>query len=391
VKLVYVPSNIDGAGMYRCLIPARELNARGHRAVMAPHRLLAHPDSPRHVTVQFVAQDSAGNEVGLQQVLPAMDADVYVFQQLQEPVGLLLAEMLRSNGKRVVSETDDDFMNIPEYNPAYSGSDPMLSPGRNRYWLHKIFQASDALTVATPALAEVYDGICQNVRMIRNYLDWRMWRDAPQQSEVERRRVRVGWMGDLGWRKGDLSVLRHVLRPWLEKHPGVEFVAAGDPRTLDLLDIPKRQRVATGPVDFRNGDLADITAVMDIGLVPMELNRFNEAKSHLKGMEYAACGIPCIATPTESYADYWLADGEGGLLARKPKDWTDALSLLVGDDGLRREMGRKARAKAEQHTIQQHIGEWEGFYREVAGERVAEIRRSVVDSAVADRRDPVAA
>jgi hypothetical protein len=54
-------------------------------------------------------------------------------------------------------------------------------------------------------------------------------------------------------------------------------------------------------------------------------------------------------------------------------------------------MGRKARAKAEQHTIQQHIGEWEGFYREVAGERVAEIRRSVVDSAVADRRDPVAA
>lgn len=318
--------------------------------------------------MQFVAHDQDGNEIGLQHVLPAMDADVYVFQQSQEPIGLLIAEMLRANGKKVVSETDDDYRNIPEYNPAFQGSDPLQNPGRNRYWLHKIFGASDALSVATPALAEVYDGVCGNVTVIRNYLDWRMWWDTPQQSEVERRKVRVGWMGDLGWRRGDLHVLRGVLRPWLLKHPNVEFVAAGDPRTLDVLDIPKHQRVATNVVEFRNGDLSDITACMDIGLVPMERNRFNEAKSHLKGMEYAACGIPCVATPTESYAEYWLADGVGGLLASKPKDWINALNLLVGDDELRREMGRKAREKAARHTIQEHIGEWESFYAGVIGE-----------------------
>jgi hypothetical protein len=38
-----------------------------------------------------------------------------------------------------------------------------------------------------------------------------------------------------------------------------------------------------------------------VGLVPLTRGPFNEAKSYLKGLEYAAAGIPFIATPTEEY------------------------------------------------------------------------------------------
>jgi predicted O-methyltransferase YrrM len=87
-------------------------------------------------------------------------------------------------------------------------------------------------------------------------------------------------------------------------------------------------------------------------------------------MEYAACGIPCIASPTESYRDYWLKgkEGEIGLLARWQKDWVDHLELLVNDDDLRRRMGRAARAEAERHTIQEHYVQWERLYQRLLGE-----------------------
>jgi glycosyltransferase involved in cell wall biosynthesis len=156
---------------------------------------------------------------------------------------------------------------------------------------------------------------------------------------------------------------------WLEKNPNVEFVAAsGDSRVHDILNVPQAQRVTTNSVNFRDMDLADITAVMDIGLVPLDRIPFNEAKSHLKGMEYAACGIPCIATPTESYR-YWVEDGVNGFLAKSEKEWTSRLDELVADKSLRTRMGEAARMKASQNTIQEHWQEWEDVYGRILGQR----------------------
>ena len=81
-------------------------------------------------------------------------------------------------------------------------------------------------------------------------------------------------------------------------------------------------------------------------------------------MEYAACGIPCIATPTESYR-YWIEEGVNGLFAAKPNQWRAAIETLVGDDAYRRDCGRAARRKAGDHTIDKHIHEWEAVYLDV--------------------------
>jgi glycosyltransferase involved in cell wall biosynthesis len=196
-----------------------------------------------------------------------------------------------------------------------------------------------------------------------------MWENARQQSEVERRRVRVGYMGDARWHSGDLKELRGVLGPWLERNPNVEFVAVGgSPSSAvhDLLEVPPGQRVNVQETEFHRGDLADITACFDIGLVPLARNSMNECKSHLKGLEYAACGIPTIAAPTESY-QWWATQTNSVILARKPKDWTDALDTLVNGDEYRRAAGRWARKAASEHTIQRHYGAWEAVYERVCG------------------------
>ena len=42
-------------------------------------------------------------------------------------------------------------------------------------------------------------------------------------------------------------------------------------------------------------------AQLDTGIVPLQRSRFNEAKSNLKGLEYAALGVPFVASPTAEY------------------------------------------------------------------------------------------
>lgn len=294
-----------------------------------------------------------------------VDADVYVFQRPQDPAVCEIVRSLRRQGAVVVGEIDDWYFDVPTGNDGRA-----LDPTE----MHKTFAACDVLTCATPELAEGYQRLNPNTHVLRNYLDWEMWEDARPQYEVERDRVRVGWMGDARWHRDDLKVIRGVVGPWLEHNPQVDFVAAGDPTVHDILGMPEAQRVSYGGVPFSSGRLPEITATMDIGLVPLAENRFNDCKSHLKAMEYAACGIPCIASPAREYADYWLAgddNGRVGFLATRPRDWRRALDMLVQDDVLRRQMGQAARAKAAEHTIQDNAWRWDEFYRRLADDRPA--------------------
>lgn len=351
MRVCFVPGDWDGGGFYRCLFPMRELQTFGIEAGTPPREFMVGP---------------AGQRVVRLHGLP--DAAVYVLHHLREAHWPGLIADLRRSGRSVVVDFDDLFSSVPTYNPTRDSKLPELVSRQAA-----MVRAADLLTVATPALADAYGVLNRNVAVLRNYLDWNMWSGVPQQSEVEREggRVRVGWMGACDLRMGDLSLLRGVVGPFLERHPNVDFVVSGDDaeRAHNFLGVPWAQRVSYPRVLFRDLQLWRITAVMDIGLVPLADNRFNEAKSHLKGMEYAACGIPCVASPTESYRDYWFEgrEGEVGVLARRPRDWLRRLEELVSDDGLRREMGRRARERAAANTIQEHGWRWKDEYERLVG------------------------
>jgi hypothetical protein len=62
------------------------------------------------------------------------------------------------------------------------------------YEMHEGFRHADALTVSTPQLAEDYADYNDNIFVLRNYLDWEMWDDVEQQSEVERQDSNPGWL-----------------------------------------------------------------------------------------------------------------------------------------------------------------------------------------------------
>lgn len=369
-----VPCDFDGSGCYRLFFPAEALRRQlGWEVAM-----------PEYTASQLDWVDGGIVDTGMKRVrfddlhakILAIRPDAVVFQR---PVQVGVPELiddLRARGIAVVIETDDLMDGLPSWNPAFARLDVKFSPFRNNMVFAECARRADLVTCSTPFLADKYAQLGPPTVVLRNRLHWPMWDGVPVFEDAGRdwSRVRVGWMGNAMWHTADLDVLRGIIVPWLERNPGVDFVA--QPAALEHMGIPENRRVVMGEVAFRDLTLRSITAIMDIGLVPLAVHDFNEGKSHLKGLEYAACGIPCIASPTESYR-WWVEPGVNGLLARKPRHWVAALDRMVGDMEATRRMGRAAYEKARTQAVDLHVEGWADAYR-LAGSLAA--RGTVVSS-----------
>jgi predicted O-methyltransferase YrrM len=345
------------------LLPGRELADR-----YEDYNCYA-PESERDKTGAFVYQ--LGDEFP--------QADIYVLQQRPERFWLSMIPHLQARGRVVVAETDDFYGGLPHNHPFWSGVQEQFGLASRAEVqrriidpVHEIYRLCDAMTVSTPFLARAYEHLNPNIHVLPNCLDKEMWQELPKRDWD---RVRIGWMGEARMRPDDMQVLKGLIGPFLRRHPEVDFVAAGDPHVHDILDVPHGQRVTYGRVLFP--DIASITATMDVGLVPLASSDFNEAKSCLKGMEYAAAGIPCVASPSESYRQ-WVEPGVNGFLARRPKDWLRHLEALVTDDALRKRMGNAARKKVEQHWIQDNAHQWHDVYEQLGGNRFQRAARTAI-------------
>lgn len=356
--LYYIPDDLSGSGMYRAGFPADELRRRGHRCYMPKFRRYVRPmvDGRMFEIAAYKGTNRQLRRQGVDEHRAAYQADIIV---LPRPLKVeRVARTFHKAGKPVVADTDDLYLDV--------GADHPMAENENAHTAFlDTFKWCDLVTCSTQALADEYRPYADTV-VIRNALHPKMWEGVAPQYEVQRPRLRIGYMGTTEFHARDLRVIADVIGPWLRDHPDVDFVAAGDRLIHELLDVPPAQRITYGPVSLP--DLASITATMDIGLVPLARNRFNEAKSSLKGMEYAICGIPCIATPTAEYK-WFCRHGATGFLAETSREWRAALDRLL-DPVVRRAIGATAREHAlGNHMISQRAVEWENTYTDLLKER----------------------
>lgn len=384
----------------------RQMVANGHSVVMPRRDEGVHEDGKSWIKFDVQLEP------------PDPFADIYVLQQRKERTWVEGGiHALHKYGVATVADVDDNYLELPTWNPAFLGTHPYrkkdgvianraerrrlekaigIPIGRNqmnRDYMHATFAMVDALTVSTPYLADLYSKYNTNTILLRNYLDWDIWEDVQPQYEVERRRVFVGYLASFKYRQGDLNVIRDIIPEFLQDHPQVDFVA----NSFDVhnyLHVPKGRRVVVPEYAFRPQEgiypVGVKTAVCDVGLVPLEINGLNQGKSHLKGMEYNAAGIPFIASPTESYESYWCDEGVNGFLARTPEDWHRHLHTLVTDHEQRRWMGLRARHKASKNTYQEHWPEWLRAYESVLGGPADQLTRQAIQLGAVQKQEEFA-
>jgi glycosyltransferase involved in cell wall biosynthesis len=257
---------------------------------------------------------------------------------------------------KLVYELDDDIWNItPENWAAYN----LYSRPDIRDAVEHAAETADLVTVSTEPLAEVMRQFSGNVVVTPNCVpDWVLKLNPRRPPGM--RQLRVGWMG--GASHGvDIGQVASPVRRFLKRFPGWAMqLNATDYRDTIKAPAGRVRFVPWVPV-YEQPEKFYASIDFDIGLCPLWPTVFASAKSGIKAVEYAARGIPVIATDCPAYRGV-ITHGVDGFLVRRDHEWLSYMSELAADDALRAKMGGAARAMAARHVISQGWTAWRDAY-----------------------------
>lgn len=280
--------------------------------------------------------------------------DVVYLQRKMDDMAALL-RLAKASGQVIVQDVDDWFWGLDPRNRAFSVVAPKLG-----HYAAGLAEA-DVITTSTPYLADrLAERFSNEIVVIPNYVDVHRFTPVDHSLGGDGEPPVLGWAGATEFRSGDLGELRGVLgrlRSTVRiRHAGH---AEGQPTFAAEVGLPDDavERVGrTAPEDFPR--LLDF----HIGLVPLRVTPFNEAKSELKGLEYAAAGIPFIASPTGVYRQLHEAWGDAVRIARKPTDWVKGVRAFAHT-----EARQEAAETLRKRVLERHLTEGVHHYLDLFG------------------------
>lgn len=321
LDVLYVIEQDAACAMYRARIPGLALSSLGYKTgiTLDPHDPAIH------------------------------QSRVVVWQRPSIIESLFEIIKARKDGIITVVDVDDDLWNIAKDNPAYESWNK--KNGLPLRCLNECFAAANIATTTTPKLASKIMGN-YHVKIIPNMLHDGMWRNY-RHADYPDGKVIIGWAGSVTHRR-DLLELSGVVETILVKYPEVEFQFGG---MIPPFDTHERL-LSLKPVPM--GEYPEMLQAFDIGIAPVQDTQFNRAKSDLKYIEYAACGIPTIASANGTYEN--IKQGVTGYKCKNAKEWIRYLSKLIENKQLRQDMGDAAYLYAQTRNAGANAKLWVDAY-----------------------------
>lgn len=331
MHVVALATEPSAGAAYRAELPMRALAEAGHRA-------------------EFMVWDQ-------RQEPPPFDhlrqADVVHMWRLFRGPARRLATALKEAGVAVVFDNDDDMTRVPKGSPAYKE----MTAARDQV-AAELAATLKLVDLATTTGSELAARLRRlgggDVRVVENYVESGFVRER---GPVGDDGVTIGWVAGLEHR-GDLRELRlrRTLETLLEQQPHVSLVSVG----LEL-GVQSDRYTHIERVPFPQ--LPDAIARFDLALAPIADVSFNRVRSNIKVKEYAACGVPWLASPIGPYRG--LGEEQGGRLVVN-HGWAEALTELVTDHAARRALAERATAWGRTQTVVGNVAEWEAVFAEAA-------------------------
>lgn len=270
------------------------------------------------------------------------EADVFMGQRICMPGPSGIWQSLAKENRKLIFEIDDDLWHIhPSNERPYKFFDRDML-GR----LTSNVSVADFVTVTSEALAKVVRNFNDDVVVIPNYIDG----ELIEHERPRRENLTLGWSGSFTHHM-DFDVAAQPLRAFFAKNPQVDMHFIGH----DYSHVIRRESLFTEwsmeVIEYQKG------IDFDIGIIPLRHQEFNASKSYIKALEYAALGIPVVASNAGPYRDF-VKHGETGFLITHDWEWKKYLNILVNDSDVRESMGKAAREYAKDFTIQGHALEW---------------------------------
>jgi len=117
-------------------------------------------------------------------------------------------------------------------------------------------------------------------------------------------------------------------------------------------DLPAVDGVPMTCVDWSEEDEAKLLASCDFGVMPLADDDFSRGKSAYKLIQYAAAGLPAVASPVGENR-FFIREGINGFSPASPEEWVSAVKRLA-DPHLRGEMSEEMRKVSYDHSLQKY-------------------------------------
>jgi hypothetical protein len=254
---------------------------------------------------------------------------------------------LRTAGSAIVWDNDDDLRTMPE-GIDLKKAEGALRSQQARADMVAMVRLADVVTTPSSVLAEQYRAWgAAHVAIVENFIPETYAADAGRPPHEG---VTIGWTAGAEHRYDYVTLgLRETLLALLERHPQLHVMSIGIDLGLPHGGYRHRSLV-------QHEELASHVAAFDIGIAPIADIPFNAARSNVKVKEYAAAGVPWLASPIGPYAG--LGERHGGELV-PDSGWEAALDRLIRDARRRRKLARQGRKWAQSQTVARNIGAWE--------------------------------
>lgn len=307
------------------------------------------------------------NYTGDSMAQACLDADVVVFHRPNDDRALQIAKLLRSQGKKIVMDSDDTYKDIDghKWGRILRKVDKALD---------EFGRFADLITCSTEFLAKEYKELNSNVVVLPNCIDPEAWPE-PERNEGEK--VRIGLVGSVAY-ETNFETFAPVLRE-LANRPDVQIVLLGLPartKETERVVVPAHKKDYdfweslpniewTPLVDMKDYFDTLNELKLDLMLIPRADRYFNRCKSNLKFLEASMLEIPVIAQGfTTGDSPYQNSeDAQRMVVIVDNKDWLPAINKMVANKEMRRDIGRRAREYViENYSISKHIDKWQKAY-----------------------------
>lgn len=170
----------------------------------------------------------------------------------------------------------------------------------------------------------------------------------------------VGWVGTRSTFEKHLAPCKNWIRELEMSHPEIKFHVVGIPTDMGMGKnvkwIPWTEETETREI-----------LKMDVGIMPLEDSPWEKGKCAYKLIQYAACGIPGIASDVGMNKEVTI-ENETGFLVNTEEEWIKRIFELKNNPTERKRLGMNARKLVEEkYCIQVTAGKWQKLLNKTNG------------------------
>lgn len=291
--------------------------------------------------------------------------DVSIFHRVvADRYTLKYIEYAKCLGHLVIYDTDD--LLFDKDGLEYLSTIGKNSANNTKEYYRLAMKKSDIVTVSTQFLANRAEEFHSKVYVLRNALsaDYCMQADKVYSTYKYPRGkfFTVAYLSGSSSHDDDFRVVEAALLRLLRENDSFKVLLVGDLNyTSEFKEYGLRfEHRKTIPYS----EYTQVFSEIDINLIPLKSVSFNHAKSELKYIEAAACGVPSIASRTETHKEIITHNVDGILVT--DGEWYSAIKDLLLNHKKHASIGENARKRTYlEYAPSVRAEEWARFIRQV--------------------------